>query len=71
MGIKYKIIDIDGSELSIEDLLKKYFFNSKHHTSCSVILQKSYNNTIEHYSIIDEQTKDNEIRDIENSAKKE
>jgi hypothetical protein len=25
---KYKIIDVDGSELSISDLLEKYFFNS-------------------------------------------
>ncbi len=66
---KYKIIDIDGSDLSISELLEKYFFNlNHHHTSCSVILQKSYNNTIEHYSIIDEQTKTNEIRDIESSA---
>jgi hypothetical protein len=50
-GNKYKIIDIDGSELDIGDLLKKYFFNEKHHTSCSVVLTKSYNNTIEDYFI--------------------
>jgi hypothetical protein len=66
---KYKIIDIDGSEISISELLEKYYFNSNHyHTACSVILQKSYNNSIEHYSIIDAQTKANEILDVEISA---
>lgn len=51
---KYKIIYINGTELSIDNLLQKYFFNLQHHhTACSVILTKSYNNTIEHYSICD------------------
>ncbi|MER5174627.1 MAG: hypothetical protein ABJB76_08505 [Candidatus Nitrosocosmicus sp.] len=51
---KYKIIDIDNTELSLVDLLEKYFFNSNHHhTACSVIL-KFHNNIIEHYSIIDD-----------------
>jgi hypothetical protein len=66
---KYKIIDIDGSEIDIDELLKKYYFNSNHHyTACSVILQKFYNNTIEYYSIIDGKTKTNEILDIQSSA---
>ncbi len=52
---KYKIIDIDGSEIELEGLLEKYFFNSnQHHTACSVILTRSYNNTIEHYSILEQ-----------------
>ncbi len=49
-GIKYKIIDIDNSELSVEGLLEKYFFNSEYHTSCSVVLTKSYNGIIEECS---------------------
>ena len=59
---KFKIIDIDKLEISIDILLEKYFFNKEYYyASCSVILTKSYNNTIEHYSISDEQTKDSEI----------
>ena len=47
------------------DLLEQYSFNSEHLTSCSVILQKFYNNTIEHYSIVnDEQTKVSEMSEI-------
>jgi hypothetical protein len=65
-GVKYKIIDIDGLEISLSDLLNRYFFNKEYyHTSYSVILTKLYNNTIEHYSIIDEQAKD-----IENPVNK-
>jgi hypothetical protein len=56
---KYKIIDIGGSDLALDELIEKYYFNSKHLTSCSVILTKSYNNTIKYYSI-DTQTKDKE-----------
>jgi hypothetical protein len=48
---KYKIIDIDGSELSVSELLERYFFSDRYPSSCSVILQKFHNNTIEHYSI--------------------
>ncbi len=65
-GSKYKIIDIDRSELSLDDLIEKYFFNQIHHTSCSVIFTKSYNNTIEHYSIPYEQMEYN----IENEDEK-
>jgi len=52
---------LDGSEISIDDLLEKYFFNKEHHyTSCSVIFTKLHNNTIEQYSIVnEEQTKYN------------
>ena len=50
-GSKYKIIDIDGYELTLDDLLEKYFFSSKYHTSCSVVLTKSHNNIIEECSI--------------------
>ena len=49
--VKYKIIDIDGSELSVSELLKRYFFSENHHTSCSVIETKFYNNTIKESSI--------------------
>jgi hypothetical protein len=45
-GVKYKIIDIDGSELSIDDLLEKYFFSTGYRTSCSIILTKLHNNGI-------------------------
>jgi hypothetical protein len=66
---KYKIIDTDDSELSIDDLLEKYFFSAEHPTSCSVILQKFYNNTIEHYSIVDDdQTKDIQEENTKNSS---
>ena len=57
---KYKIIDIDGSEISIDILLEKYFFSKGYYTSCSVVLQKSYNNSIEESSIDDRQTEANE-----------
>jgi hypothetical protein len=62
---KYKIIDIDGSEISVDNLLEKYFFSTEHPTSCSVVLQKYHNDSIEHYSIIGEQTKDdsNQVKD--------
>jgi hypothetical protein len=62
---KYKIIDIDGSELSISDLLERYFFSDIHPSSCSVILQKFHNNTIEHYSIVDGE----QIRDVKKEKK--
>ena len=52
--VKYKIIDIDCSELSIDYLLEKRFFSENHYTSCSVILQKLHNNTIEHYSMFED-----------------
>ena len=50
---KYKIIDIDGSELSISNLIERYFFSENHHISCSVIETKYYNNIIEESSIVD------------------
>lgn len=38
----------------------KNFFSDRCHISCAVILQKFYNNTVKHYSMVDhEQTKDN------------
>jgi hypothetical protein len=52
--VKYKIIDIDGAELSINRLLEKYFFSKEYHTSCSVIFTKFHNNSIEQYSMIDD-----------------
>lgn len=51
---KYKIIDVDGSELSISQLLEKYFFNKNYYTSCAVILTKYHNNSIKESSIVDE-----------------
>ena len=42
---------LDGLELSIDELLDKYFFSENHHTSCSVIETKYYNNVIEESSI--------------------
>ena len=45
---KYKIIDIDGSEISLTDLLERYFFNKNHHTSCSVVLTMFLNFLLEH-----------------------
>jgi hypothetical protein len=62
---KYKIIDIDGSELSISDLIEKYFFSKIHYTSCSVILQRFHNNSIEHYSIAEGQTTKNDKEEEE------
>src|SRR3954453_18998206 len=57
-GVKYKIIDIDGSEISLSDLLNRYFFNEKHHhTSCSVIETKGYNNIIQDSYMVYEQSK--------------
>ena len=44
---KYKIIDIDGAELSINRLLEKYFFSKEYYTSFAVILTKFHNNSIE------------------------
>ena len=64
-GVKYKIIDTDGSELETQDLLEKYFFNKEYyHTSCAVVLTEFHNNSIEQYSILeDKQTKDVEKED--------
>ena len=64
-GVKYKIIDIDGTELDTQDLLERYFFNKEYyHTSCAVVLTESHNNSIEQYSILeDKQTKDVEKED--------
>src|SRR3954447_19029086 len=45
--VKYKIIDIDGKEISLTDLLESYFFSDIYPSSCSVIETKYYNNTIE------------------------
>jgi hypothetical protein len=58
---KYKIIDIDGTEISTSDLLEKYFFNEKHHTSCSVVETKYYNNVIEESSTVGEQSEVTEV----------
>jgi hypothetical protein len=63
---KYKIIDIDGKEISLFELLDKYFFSENHHTSCSVIETKYYNNVIEECPIDDGQTKGVVIENIEN-----
>ncbi len=41
---KYKIIDVDGSEISVDDLFEKYFFNEKYHTLCSVVQVKPSGN---------------------------
>jgi hypothetical protein len=68
---KYKIIDIDGSGLSLSELLEKYFFNKIHHTSCSVVLQKFHNSTIEHYSIVNDHTKDNSREEKDLTIKKD
>jgi hypothetical protein len=59
---KYKIIDIDGSEITIEDLIEKYFFNEKYHTICSVVLVKPSNNHAreDESSTMERQTKDNQ-----------
>jgi len=54
---KYKIIDIDGSKISINDLLDRYFCSENHHTSCSVIETKCYNNILEESSIVDVKSK--------------
>ena len=43
-GVKYKIIDIYGSEISLADLLEIYFFSENHHTYYPVIETKFYNN---------------------------
>ncbi|HXT82793.1 MAG TPA: hypothetical protein VN704_00335, partial [Verrucomicrobiae bacterium] len=43
-GNKYKIIDIDSSEIYLDDLFRKYFFNEKHHTFCSVVVTKPFSN---------------------------
>ena len=51
--VKYKIIDIEGGELSVDKLLEKYFFSENHHTSCSIIETTGYNNYIEESSIVD------------------
>ncbi len=39
-GVRYKIIDVDGSEISLDNLFEKYFFNEKYHTLCSVFVTK-------------------------------
>jgi hypothetical protein len=54
--VKYKIIDIDGTEISLTDLLERYFFSENYHTSCSVIETKYYNNIIKESSIVDEKS---------------
>jgi hypothetical protein len=55
----------------MDDLLERYFFSDIYPSSCSVILQKFHNNTIEHYSIVDDkQTKDNELENAGRSANK-
>ena len=65
-GDKYKIIDVDGSELETQNLLERYFFNKEYyHTSCAVVFTKFHNNSIEYYSM-SEQTKDSEIENTEN-----
>jgi len=61
---KYKIIDIDSSDISLNDLLERYFFSENHHTSCSVIENKYYKNVIEESSIV-EQVKDGEIENLD------
>jgi len=69
---KYKILDTDGSELSIEDLIEKYFFNRNYYTSCAVIFTKLHNNSIEQYSMVEEeQTKDNEEEEEKKSEELE
>ena len=62
--VKYKIIDIDSSEISLTALLERYFFSENHHTSCSVIETKYYKNIIEESSIV-EQIKDSEIENLD------
>jgi hypothetical protein len=62
---KYKIIDVDGAEISINDLLERYFFNETYYTSCAVVLTKYHNNSIEQYSMVEEQTKDVIIENLE------
>jgi len=54
---KYKIIDVDGTEISLTELLDRYYFSENHHTSCSVIETKYYNKVIEEISIVEEQSK--------------
>ena len=61
---KYKIIDIDGSEITLTDLLDRYFFIENPYTSCSVIETKYYKNIIEESSIV-EQIKDSEIENLD------
>jgi hypothetical protein len=40
-------------QISISDFLERYFFSENHHTTCSVIETKCYNNVIEESSIAD------------------
>jgi hypothetical protein len=61
---KYKIIDIDGSEITLTDLLDRYFFSENPYTSCSVIETKYYNHVIEESSIV-KQIKDSEIENLD------
>ena len=61
---KYKIIDIDGSEITLTDLLDRYFFIENPYTSCSVIETKYYNHVIEESSIV-KQIKDSEIENLD------
>jgi hypothetical protein len=51
---------LDGLELSIDELLDKYFFNENPHTSCAVIETKYYNNIIEEGSIVKQANADTE-----------
>ncbi len=60
---KYKIIDVNSSEIALEKLIEKYFFNEKYHTLCSVVLVKPPNNNVtedESPAAVDEQPKDNQ-----------
>ncbi len=66
-GEKYKIIDDNGSEISTDGLIEKYFFNKKYHTSCSVIVlvKPSDSNVKEEEegssaAAVDKQTKENQ-----------
>jgi hypothetical protein len=61
--VKYKIIDIDGTEISLTDLLDRYFFSVNHPTSCSVIETKLYNNKVEESSMV-KQIKGGEINNL-------
>src|SRR6478672_5134174 len=61
-GVKYKFIDIDSSDISLTALLERYFFSENHHTSCSVIETKYYNNIIEESSIVKQIDVDDDSR---------
>jgi len=63
-GVKYKIIDTDDSEITLTDLLERYFFSENHYPSCSVIETKLYNNVIEESSMA-EQIKDSKMENLD------